>query len=179
MHNDISFEEFKKSVRKSVKGTTFKIRDSFGIYDAYKAIRKNKWYDIGRPLKEHEFYSIIRGINKLLAKELTLGKTVYFPYQMGKLELRKYETGVKFVNGKLKNTYNIDWNNTLYLWYKDDEAHKNKILLRYNENWAYHIKYSKISALYKNRCFYQFALNTHIRKELLKNINQGIVDTIY
>ena len=44
-----------------------KITNSLGVYDAYKYIRKNKWLDIGRPLKEKEFYRIIREVNKLLA----------------------------------------------------------------------------------------------------------------
>ena len=45
----------------------YKITNSIGVYDLYKLIRKNHWYDIGRPLKEHEFYAIIRKVNSLLA----------------------------------------------------------------------------------------------------------------
>jgi hypothetical protein len=41
----------------------YKVNNSLGVYDAYKWIRKNKWFNIGRPLKEHEFYSIIRKVN--------------------------------------------------------------------------------------------------------------------
>ena len=48
------------------------INKSWGVYDAYKWIRKNKWFDIGRPLKEDEFYKIIRGINIKLAERLSL-----------------------------------------------------------------------------------------------------------
>ena len=67
----------------------FKVRGSFGIYDCYKAIRRHKWFDIGRPLKEKEFYSIIRGVNNLIAEEIANGETVTFPEKMGMLELRK------------------------------------------------------------------------------------------
>ena len=81
----------------------YKITNSWGVYDAYKAIRKNGWYDIGRPLKEHEFYAIIRRVNSLLAEEIIYGKPVVLPSQMGTIELRKYPKGVRFVNGKLKN----------------------------------------------------------------------------
>ena len=40
-------------------GHLHKIRNSIGIYDIYKMLRKNKWLNIGRPLTEHEFYTII------------------------------------------------------------------------------------------------------------------------
>jgi len=46
------------------------VLNSLGIYDAYKWIRKNKWLNIGQALTEHQFYTIIRSINKLLAQDL-------------------------------------------------------------------------------------------------------------
>jgi hypothetical protein len=36
---------------------------------------------------------------------------------MGQLEVRKYETYVKFKDGKIKTNRGIDWNATLQLWY--------------------------------------------------------------
>ena len=46
------------------------INKSWGVYDAYKWIRKNKWFDIGRPLKEDEFYNDIVFTNKEVVLEL-------------------------------------------------------------------------------------------------------------
>ena len=84
----------------SRKGCLGKVRNSWGIYDVYKSVRKHHWYNIGRPVTEKEFYSIIRSVNKLLAEEIALGHTVKLPQKMGKLELRKYEVGAN-VNRKL------------------------------------------------------------------------------
>ena len=176
----LSFEEWLKSIRTSTKGMEFKIRDCWGVYQAYKAIRKNGWYDIGRPLTEHEFYSIIRCMNALMADEIAMGQTVRFPHGMGKIELRKYHLGVSIDSeGKLRNTYPIDWRNTLLLWYEDDDAYRRKTLLRNESPWMYHIKYNKWNANYDNKMFYQFYPNTFVKRNLSKNIKQGKVDTIY
>ena len=69
-----------------------KVTGSLGVYDAYKYIRKNKWFDIPRPLKEGEFYRIIRRINDYLADELVKGKEVKLPHRLGTLEIRKRPT---------------------------------------------------------------------------------------
>lgn len=174
----MELEEFKTElVRKGKKN--FKVSKSFGVYDVYKAIRKNGWYDIGRPLKEHEFYSIIRKVNRLMADEIAKGKTVIFPHRMGKLELRKFETGVSIVDGKLKITYPINWAETLKLWFEDEEAKKNKTLKRDEEKFVYHVKYCKHDANYENKSFYQFDLNRNIKRALKDNIKKGITDTLW
>jgi hypothetical protein len=163
----------------AAKGSKFKVRNSIGVYDIYKLIRKNHWYDIGRPVKEKEFYAIIRGVNNLLSENIANGETVTFPCYMGRLELRKTKVGVSFVDGKLKNTYPIDWHNTLLLWEKDEEARKKKIRLRHENKWVYHVKYDNWKAGFNNKVFYRFALNTFIKRALSKNIKSGKVDTLW
>ena len=157
----------------------YKITNSIGVYDIYKKIRKNHWYDIGRPLKEHEFYAIIRSINKLLAENIVNGEIVVFPASMGKLELRKYPRGVSFMNGKLKNTYPIDWKSTNQLWAEDEEEHQKKTLLRYESPVVYHVRYCKEDATYENKMFYQFRLHQKVRKKLKENIVNGKTDTLW
>jgi hypothetical protein len=156
-----------------------KVRNSWGVYDAYKFARKNHWFDMCRPLKEKEFYAVIRGINKLLAKEIALGHTVTFPSRMGELELRKYKTGAFMRNGKLKVTYPVNWKETWLLWKNDAEAYKNKIVLRFDNEWIYHVKYNKYNANFENKLFYQFDINTFIKKALSQNIKQGKTDAIW
>ena len=161
------------------KGVKFKVRNSFGVYDAYKIVRRNNWFDIGRPLKEHEFYAVIRGVNKLLAENIANGDTVVFPSQMGKLELRKYPKGVSFEGGQLKNTYPIDWKSTNQLWAEDKEEKLKHTLLRYESPMVYHVKYCKEDATYENKTFYQFTLNRFIKKKLKENISDGKIDTLW
>ena len=156
-----------------------KVSNSFGVYDIYKFIRKNHWYDIGRPVKEKEFYAIIRSINKYLAENIANGETVVFPHKMGKLELRKHEQGVSFVDGKLKNNYPINWIKTWKLWYEDAEARRLKILIRDDERHVYRVVYCKDKATYENKTFYQFVLNRFIKKALKEKIKQGKTDTLY
>ena len=161
------------------KGTKAKVRNSFGVYDIYKAIRKNGWKGIGHFVSEKDFYAIIRGINLLMAENIANGQTVKLPFKMGVLELRKYQRGVSFVGGKLKNTYPIDWYNTKLLWEKDEEARKKKIRLRHENEWVYHVRYDKWKAGFNNKVFYSFALNTFIKQALSKNIKSGKVDTLW
>lgn len=175
-----TFQEYRSNFCNR-KGCLGKVRNSLGVYDVYKMIRKHHWYNIGRPVTEKEFYRIIRGINKYLAEEIAQGNTVKFPQNMGKLELRKYEVGVRLKDGKLKNTYPIDWNETYHLWYEDKDAERQKILLRHECPYVFWVRYCTegTQCKYQNKFFYQFALNTFIKKALSRNIKKGKVDTLW
>lgn len=175
----MDFKEFQEIITKKRTKKKAKVSNSWGVYDVYKHIRKNGWYNIGRPLKEHEFYSIIRGINLLLAEEILKGNSVKFFHRMGHLDLRKKEHGVYLKDGKLVNTYPVNWNDTIKLWYEDEEARKNKTLIRLNSKYVYHVQYSKYRACYKNRRFYEFALNRFIKQKLKENIISGKTDTVW
>lgn len=175
----MEYKEFRNKLLKTEAPKKAKINNSWGVYDAYKAIRKHQWYDIGRPLKEHEFYAIIRGINDLFAEEIANGKEMVFPGRMGKLELRKVQRGVSIVDGKLRNTYPINWDETIRLWYEDEEARKNKTLLRNESDYMYFVKYNKFGTIYENQSFYEFTLNRFIKKALKKNIEKGKIDTLW
>lgn len=174
-----TFQEFQEEVCRKRGSKKMKVTNSWGTYAIYKHMRKNHWYDIGRPLKEKEYYAIIGKVNSLLADNIAKGETVVFPSRMGKLELRKTRRGVDIVNGKLKITYPIDWHETLRLWYTDEEARKNKTLVRNESGVVYHVKYDKWDATYENKIFYQFDLNRFTKKALRKNVNEGLVDTLY
>lgn len=165
----------------SQKKKVFKVTGSWGIYDAYKLCRKNHWFDIGRPVTEKEFYAIVRGVNRHIADNIANGETIRFPEGMGMLELTKFKCGARLVEGKLKVTYPVDWSETLKLWYNDEEARQNKTLLRNENPWAYQVKYRTLgkNADYENKVFYQFTLNSFIKKALSRNIKQGKIDTIY
>lgn len=175
----MEYETFRNTIIKRSYPKKAKISNSWGVYDAYKHIRKHKWYDIGRPLKEHEFYTIIRKINRFLAKELAQGNPVTLPFRMGKLDLWKMPVGVSLVDGALKNTYPIDWDSTLRLWFENEEAKRDKTLLRHEAPDVFYVKYNKSKANYENQCFYKFQLNRFIKLALKENIKKGKIDALW
>ena len=174
-----TFQDFKnKTLHREIK-RNFKATNSYTTYDIYKHIRKNKWYDIGKPITEHDFYLIIRTVNKLLSERLLKGKMITFPYKMGSIELRKVKRGVRINNGKLVISYPIDWNSTLRLWYKDNEAKKQKVLIRYENNIIYKVVYDRSKAYYSNKGFIKFSLHGKLKKMLKEGICSGEIDSLY
>ena len=81
--------EFRAQILRLNDSRSHKVSGSLGVYDAYKWIRKNKWLNIGSPISEHDFYSIIRRINNCLADELIKGTDINLPHRLGRLEVRK------------------------------------------------------------------------------------------
>ena len=172
-----SYKDFKSVIQGLQNTRTHKITNSLGVYNAYKYIRKNKWFNIGRPLTEHEFYQIIRRVNSYLAEELVNGNDITFPNRMGKLELRKRNSlPVIDKNGSLKVTYAIDWDNTLKLWYEDEEAFNNKTLVKIPERNIFRVKYNKDTANYENKSFMEFRVNRSIKTRLKQKIKNNEID---
>lgn len=170
--------DFRKTVLKVNDSRKHKVTGSLGVYDAYKYIRKNKWFNIGRPLTEHEFYSIIRRVNEYLAYNLLHGHDIILPNRMGRLELRKTNTYIKLDNGKLKTNLPIDWDRTLQLWQEDEEAYNNKTLLKIEQKELFKCQYNKDLANYKNKSFYQFSLNRDLKKRISKKIKNKELDAL-
>lgn len=168
--------EFKNTIKKVQGKREHKVTGSIGVYDVYKIIRKNKWFNIGRPLKEHEFYSIIRSINNYLANNLVNGNDIILPYEMGKLELRRIDITPRIVDGKLVVNKPIDWDRTLKLWYEDNEAFKQRTLIKVENNDLFKIFYNKSKAKFNNKCFYEFQVNRDIKQRLKKNIKLNRID---
>ncbi len=172
-----SFSEFRKKVLKIDRPRTHKVRNSNGVYSAYKWIRKNKWLNIGRPLTEHEFYTIIRQVNNELAYSLIRGDDINLPNRMGRLELRKYDAKIRVdSNNKVITNLPIDWDRTLKLWSEDEEAYKERILIKMEEKEIFKVFYNKKSANYENKSFMQFDVNRDIKRSLTQQIKNRAVD---
>lgn len=167
-------DNFRRTVLKVDQPRKHEVSGSLGVYDAYKYIRKNKWFDIGRPLKEHEFYTIIREINNLLAEELLKGNDLDLPHRLGKIELRKYEGRIFYKNGDLHTNLPIDWDSTLKLWAEDKESYNNKLLVRLEEKEIFKVFYNKSKANYNNKSFYEFEVNRDLKRRLKQKIKEGL-----
>ena len=168
--------DFLNSIKKVNEPRKHKVNNSLGVYDAYKFLRKRKWDDIGRCLTEHEFYSIIRKVNDYLADSFLHGNDIKLPHRMGRIELRKYDVRVSLDGEKVKTNLPIDWNRTLKLWYEDNEAFKQRTLIKVENNDLFKILYNKNRAKFNNKCFYEFQVNRDIKQRLKKNIKLNRID---
>lgn len=169
-------DSFRRKLLKVEESRVHKISNSYGVYDAYKYIRKNKWFDVGQSVTEHQFYSIIRGINNLLADSMLEGKDIHLPYKMGVLEVRKYDAKISFVDGKLKTNLPVDWDKTLKLWSEDEKAYEERTLIKMEEKEIFKVYYNKFRADYNNKSFYEFAINRDLKKRLKQRIKSGNFD---
>lgn len=175
-----SLIEFKKRVRKVTEHHKHKIRNSLGIYNGFKYYRKNKPADKKYILTESQYFAITRLINNLLVEEIAKGNEVKLPHRMGTIEIRKYEKSVKIGDdGEVKTNLPIDWDNTLKLWYEDEEAYKDKTLLRLDEQEIYKIIWNKENANFNNRSFYELVFNRDLKLRLKHNIKEGITDALH
>ena len=170
------WKEFRTSVCHLNEYRTHKVSGSLGVYDAYKFLRKRKWLNIGRPLTEHEFYSIIRKVNDYLADSFLHGNDIKLPHRMGRIELRKYDVRVSFDGEKVKTNLPIDWDRTLKLWYEDEEAYENKTLVKVEEKEIFKVYYNRQLADYNNQSFYEFNVNRELKKRLKQRIKEGKLD---
>lgn len=171
-----SQQDFRRKVLKINSTRKHRITGSSGVYDSYKWIRKNKWLNIGRPVTEHQFYSIIRKINTYLADELSSGNDVTLPCNMGRLEIRKSIPRISIYNGSVKTNLPIDWDRTLKLWYEDKESFEQKTLVKIQEKEIFRVYYNRLKCDFNNQSFYEFSVNRTIKKKLNKKIKEGQID---
>lgn len=169
-------DEFRRRILKVNGPRKHKINNSLGVYHMYKFIRKNKWFDIGGPISEHDFYSIIRTINNYLAELLSRGHDINLPCQMGRLEIRKYDAKITLQGDRVITNLPIDWNKTLKLWSEDEDAYKERTLIKMEEKEIFKVYYNRGKANYTNKSFFQFDVNRELKKKLNHIIKEGRLD---
>lgn len=169
-------DEFRKQVLKVKGPRKHKIHNSYGVYDSYKYIRKNKWMEIGHPVTEHDFYRVIREVNNNLAYLLSYGVDISLPHHMGRLEVRKYDANIHIKDGKVITNLPIDWDRTLKLWSEDEKAYEERVLVKMEEKEIFKVYYNRGKAIYNNKGFFDFKVNRDLKKKLKYNIKTGCVD---
>lgn len=98
------------------------------------------------------------------------------PHRLGTIELRKYDTRVSFCDGKLITNLPIDWDRTLKLWSEDEEAYKERTLVKMEEKEIFKVFYNKRTANYENKSFMQFEVNRDLKRRLKQRIKSKAVD---
>lgn len=168
-------DNFRREVLKVDKPRVHKIKNSLGVYDSYKWLRKNKWLDVG-PISEHDYYAIIRAVNKALVLHFLIAGSIKLPERMGEITLRKYPAKITLENGKVQTNLPIDWDATLNLWSEDKDSYEKRTLIRAEEREIFKVLYDKSKALYNNKSFYTFELNRDIKLSLKKQLKNGLLD---
>ena len=95
---------------------------------------------------------------------------------MGTIEVRKYDARISIKDGKIKTNLPIDWDRTLKLWSEDEEAYKKRTLIKMEEKEIFSVLYNKTGANYKNKSFYEFAVNRDLKRRLKQRIKSGNFD---
>lgn len=176
----MSLEEFRQRVLGVDKPRKHKITGSIGIYSGYKYYRKNKPSDHKYVLSESQYFAITRMANTLLANNIINGEDIVFPFRMGSLEIRKNDRQIKIgANGEVITNLPIDWDKTIRLWYEDEEAYKNKTLIKVEEKEIFKVYYNRGLANYNNKSCYEFEVNRDLKKRLKQNIKEGKIDAMY
>lgn len=171
-----TLEEFKaeRSLVHRGKGV---FRNSYGVYDYYKYYRKNREKGSRWKITEKDFYDLVRQVNQILAEELIEKGKVDLPHKMGTLEFQKVPRQIyQDKNGNYKTNQKIDWSKTFELWYEDDEAYKNKTLVRFDRDDLTKFHYRKVNAEYVNKTFYTFLIQKELAVAFIKRRPNGFND---
>ncbi len=174
----MSYNGFKNDVLKVVGSHKFKVTNSNGTKEAWRWIKKNKWLDIGQPITEREFGQIVKAINSSFQDQLLQGKDITLPHRMGRIEIRKFNTTIRFENSKLITNLPINWKSTLKLWYEDEEAYRKKSLIRHESKEIFTIYYNKNLALFKNKTFYKFIPTRAFKIKLKQKVLNRDIDAL-
>lgn len=175
----MELSEFRKKVVKAEeKKHHFKVTNSNGTKEAWRWIKKNKWLNIGQPITELELGTIVKTINLALQDQLLNGKDILLPNRMGRIEIRKFKAKLEYKDGKVITNLPVDWKRTLDLWWEDEECHKAKTLIRYEDTERFAIYYNKGLANFNNKSFYRFIPTRTLKRKLKKQITNGKFDAL-
>lgn len=172
----MEFEEFIKDVKKVNNERVHKVTNSYGSKDAFHYYRKIKPTNSKYVLTDCQYLQIIRLINNQLRDFLIEGKDVTLPEKMGRLELRKRKSKIKFKDGKIETNLPVNWNATLKLWYENPICKQNKQLVRQEVKEIFIVNYNVSKANFNNKTFYEFFTNRDIKVGLKNNIKLNKID---
>jgi hypothetical protein len=141
-----------------------KIKSDFGISDYYKYYKQK-----GGSLAYNKYKQVFLMFNEGLYPILADGYAVTLPRKMGTLQVFKHEAKIEWDEeaGKFKTNRRIDYNETIKLWAEDEEAKKNKVLIRFTNKYIYNLKYLRTKANFKNKFIYLLHANRSLKKAIV------------
>lgn len=150
----------------------------YGVKEAYRWLRKNRWLNIGKPIDECIYYEIIRRVHNGIIEALLNSDDIKLPCSMGRFMLVKNPNFVTIKNKKIITNRPVDWDATLKLWYEDEESKSKGIVVRQEEEYTYKVMFDKRHAKFKNMAFYIFRTNRSLKKKIKDAVKNGTLDSI-
>lgn len=170
------YKDFRVKVIKAKGKHHFRVKNSYGTKDAYRWCIKNKL--ITKKITESKFRKIVNTLNLQLQKELVAGYQIKLPVGMGMVSIRKSKTYVGIKDGKIKTNKKVDWDTTLKYWYSDEDAYKNKKLIRKEAKEIFKIIYNKSMTSFKNSTYFLFEPTRTIKLLVKDNIENDNFETL-
>lgn len=167
----LSFKEYINKTKKVYGKRKSRTSHSFGVNEAAVEYKR-----VCGKVDTHTFREIIKRINTILGDELASGKAVIFPYRMGRLDVRKFETTVRYDDNGLYTNYPVDWDKTLKYWHDNPEAEAAKKLIRNPVKEVFRVYYRRIGAAYNNKQLVVFRLSRVIKNKMKKKIINNELD---
>ena len=172
----MTLKEFKLSKTAGHRGKG-RVSNSYGVYDYFKFYRRNREKGSKWAISEKNYYALLRQVNQILATELIEKGKLELPYKMGVVEYRKLPYNVhQNKSGRYVSNAKVNWDKTFELWYNDEQAYKDKILIKHETDGIAKNLYIKNKADYPNKCFYTFIPQKEINVAFVKRRPNGFND---
>lgn len=107
-------------------------------------------------LNESKFQRIVTRINEIVLNQILAGNTIKLPFDFGDIAIVNKKVSPRLKDGKLIYNAPVDWGATIKLWYEDEEAKAQKLLVKYDIQYLYRFHYSKVRARYTHKGYVIF-----------------------
>lgn len=174
----MELEEFSRIVSRkgSTKGKKFDVTNTRGTKEAWRWLKKNKWFGI-TPVSEHDFGKIVKTINLALMDRFLKGYPIRLPANMGRLELTKQEIDFNYSSSNALKP--VNWKDTVRMWYENEDWFRDKKLVFFDHRYFYWIRYNKRPSNYKNSIYYKFSPARAFGTKVTKSSANKLIDTWY
>ena len=145
------------------------IKGGYGKADYYKFYRAN-----GGTLNRDPFARILRECNLALVTELIeYAEDFTLPHKIGRISFRKRKNKAYISKGGIKSTALIDWKKTMELWQENDQARRNKVLIKYSNmsTGRYSFRIAMFNRNFKNKEYFAFRFKRSFKRKFAKRIN--------
>jgi len=144
------------------------------MYRYYNSILGDVEKKNGFKVPKRTYTKILKEFNKWISNKIIYNpKGVVLPYKLGRLQIMKYKTPliIKKDGTLFKKHIPVNWNETLALWDRDEDAKNKKMLVRqlndHTDGYTYEWKWNKSCSNVTNHKVYFFK-PTRTNKLLLK-----------